>query len=54
MLRASIAETWLPQTCCESREHRPYSFAYFVFHCEAERTPGEPADNEIVLFVFLL
>ncbi len=45
MLRASIAETWQPQTCYESREHHPYSFLYFVFHYETERTPGEPADN---------
>ncbi len=55
MLRASIAETWQPQTCRESREHHPYSFVYFVFHCETERTPGEPADNvDCPLFVFLL
>ncbi len=45
MLRASIDETWQPQTCHESREHHPYSFLYFVFHCETERAPGEPADN---------
>ncbi len=29
----------------KSREHHPYSFLYFVFHCKTELAPGEPADN---------
>ncbi len=41
MLRASIAETWQPQTCHESREHHPYSFLYFVFHCKTETRAQE-------------
>ncbi len=52
MLRASTAEAWQPQTCHESREHHPYSFLYFVFHCETERVPGEQLTTLIVLYLF--
>ncbi len=35
---ASIAETWQPQTCRESREHHPYSLLFFVtFHLASLR-----------------
>ncbi len=56
MLCASIAETWLPQTCRESREHPPYSLLYFFFLLwNRTHAMGEPADNvDFPLFVFLL
>ncbi len=46
----------MPRKQSTEREHHSYSFIYFVFHCETERTPGEPADNvdcSPFVFVFL-
>ncbi len=45
MLFASVAETWQPQKSMQAENIAHILFLYFVFHCETECAPGEPADN---------
>ncbi len=42
----------MPRKQSTEKEHHSHYFLHFVFHCETERTPGEPADDVSISFGF--